>query len=62
MLSRLFHIYQIELGNTLWSNRDKEEVMKTNFPNYSEFVELVDCYKVYAGSDTRDLIKRIRGV
>ncbi len=60
MLSRLFHIYQIELGNTLWSNRDKEGVMKTIFPNYFEFVKLADCYKVYAGSNTRDFIKNIQ--
>jgi len=60
MLSRLFHVYQIELDKSIWFNHNKEEAMRKIFPNYSALVQKADCYKVYAGSNPSGFLKTIQ--
>ncbi len=60
MLSRLLHVYQSELDNSIWFNYKKDEAMKNIFANYHTLVENADCYKIYAGSDPSDLLKKIQ--
>jgi hypothetical protein len=60
MLSRLFHIYQNELSNSIWFNHDIEESMKKIFTNYEAFVQKVDCFKVYAGKDVVEFINEVQ--
>ena len=62
MLSRLFHNYQVEVGNTLWSGYKTDEAMKKIFPIYNDFIENVECYKIFAGSSSRQFIKAIQEI
>ena len=60
MLSRLFHIYQNELGNSIWLNYDIEGAMKKIFANYDALIKKVDCFKIYAGSDITEFINKVQ--
>jgi hypothetical protein len=60
MMSRLFHIYQNELGNSMWFNHNMDEAMKKIFYNYDAFIEKADCFKIYAGSDVTDFVKTVQ--
>jgi serine kinase of HPr protein (carbohydrate metabolism regulator) len=62
MLSRLLHIYQVEMKTSPVSNANNEEIMKNVLDEYYKFTEKSDCYKIYAGNDLskfKDSIKVI---
>lgn len=60
MLARLFHVYNVELSNSMWFNHDKDEAMRNIFYNYDTIVKNADCYIVYAGSDPAIFQKSIQ--
>ena len=61
MLARLLHTYQIELEHTLY-NQNKDKAMRNIFHNYNAFVEMANCYEVYAGSDTSFFLDAMQAV
>lgn len=62
MLARLFHVYQIELGNSMWFNYQEDKAMRSIFSNYHAFVEKTECYKVYVGNDQSTFLKRLQEI
>ena len=62
MLSRLFHVYIGEMGNSIWSGWNKSGVVRKLFPSYHSLVENVDCFKVFAGSEIKEFRKKVESV
>lgn len=62
MLARLFHIYQIENGYSMWSHYREEEARRAVFPGFMTFVEEVNCYKVFAGTNPSSFYGTIRSI
>jgi hypothetical protein len=61
MLSRLIKVYKTELSSSIWFKGGEKESLKRIFKQYGDFVDKVECKKVFVGHDPIKAIKSITG-
>lgn len=62
MVSRLLYTYFNEISNSVWFGWEKETLTKKLFSTYAFFAENVECYRLFVGSSSLQLLKTVEEI